>query len=125
MKCTIASGAQTYCQGSLSFQAPLLQFPFTQIATQVLAKYCIQNTDLQLGKLSTQYKLKIKTYNKTRTKYTVHIEIKTQNKLYLVHSTHSEYKPTIRYTKYTVHIEDKDIKEETKYTVHIEDTYLQ
>ena len=67
----------------------------------------------------------IHTCNKTRTKYTVQIEIKTHDKLNLVHSTHSEYKPTIRYNKYTVHIEDKDIKEETKYTVHIEDTYLQ
>ena len=43
----------------------------------------------------------------------------------LHYTTHSEYKPTIRYTKYTVHIEDKDIEEETKYTVHIEDKYLQ
>ena len=73
------------------FSSPLLQFPFTQIASQVLAKYCTQNTYLQLGKLSTQYKLKIKTYNKTRTKYTVHIEDKDIEEK----------------TKYTVHIKDK------------------
>ena len=49
----------------------------------------IQNTNLLLGIISTQYIFEDK-YIKEETKYTVHIEIKTQNKLNLVHSTHSE-----------------------------------